>query len=222
MEKNGTTTRYGGAENGKADGMNPYIDKGTDGIIDKAIGELVEWSRLHGYDPKGPEFIGPAAAYVFDSMEKPDDYDFAEVLQKAQDDGVFDGIRIRDFNKECPIDGPKCTIGISDSGKIGIFYEGGHTRIAAKDTEKSAATRYLSTGSRTTPCTEDVTSGTSDTNEIGLSFPRPASLRGRQGGERPAIDRYALFRWKRHISAINQVHIAYHEDIYIKRNLIIR
>lgn len=28
--------------------MNPYIDKGTDDIIDKAIEELVEWSRLHG------------------------------------------------------------------------------------------------------------------------------------------------------------------------------
>lgn len=120
---NGTAARYGGAGNGKADGMNPYIDKGTDDIIDKAIDELVEWSRLHGYDPKGPEFIGPAAAYVFDSMEKPEDYDFAEVLQKAQDDGVFDGIRIRDFNKECPINGPKCIIGISDSGKVGIFYE---------------------------------------------------------------------------------------------------
>lgn len=111
------------AGNGKADGMNPYIDKGTDDIIDKAIEELVEWSQLHGYDPKGPEFIGSAAAYVFDSMEKPEDYDFAEILQKAQDDGVFDDIRTRSFDKECPIDGPKCTIGISDSGKVGIFYD---------------------------------------------------------------------------------------------------
>lgn len=112
------------AGNGKADKMNPYIDKGTDDIIDKAIEELVEWSRLHGYDPKGPEFIGPAAAYVFDSMEKPEDYDFTEVLQEAQDDGVFDTIRFRSFDRECPIDGPKCTIGIFDSGKIGIFYDG--------------------------------------------------------------------------------------------------
>lgn len=47
-----TAARHGGAGNGKADGMNPYIDKGTDDIIDKAIDELVEWSRLHGYDPK--------------------------------------------------------------------------------------------------------------------------------------------------------------------------
>lgn len=75
--RNGTAARYGGAGNGKAGGMNPYIDKGTDDIIDKAIEGLVERSRLHGYDPKGPEFIGPAAAYVFDSMEKPEDYDFA-------------------------------------------------------------------------------------------------------------------------------------------------
>lgn len=59
-------------------------------------------------------------------MEKPEDYDFAEVLQKAQDDGVFDGIRTRSFDKECPIDGPKCTIGISDSGKVGIFYDGSY------------------------------------------------------------------------------------------------
>lgn len=50
--KNGTATRHGGAGNGKVDGMNPYIDKGTDSIIDKAIDELVEWSRLHGYAPK--------------------------------------------------------------------------------------------------------------------------------------------------------------------------
>lgn len=106
--------------------MNPYIDKGTDDIIDKAIDELIKWSHLHGYDPKGSEFIGPAASYVFDSMEKPEDYNFAEVLQKAQDDGVFDGIRTRSFDKECPIDGPKCTIGISDSGKIGIFYDGSY------------------------------------------------------------------------------------------------
>lgn len=130
---NGTAARYGGAGNGKADGMNPYIDKGTDDIIDKAIGELVEWSRLHGYDPKGSgfssEFIGPATAYVFDSMKKPEDYDFAEVLQKAQDDGVFKTIRVRNFDRECPIDGPKCTIGISDSGKIGIFYDGSYAHF---------------------------------------------------------------------------------------------
>lgn len=126
MEKNGTAAQYGGAGNGKADSMNPYIDKGTDDIIDKAIEELVEWSQLHGYDPKGPEFIGPAAAYVFDSMEKPEDYDFAELLQKARDSGVFDGVRTRSFDKECPIDGPKCTIGISDNGKVGIFYEGSY------------------------------------------------------------------------------------------------
>lgn len=118
------------AGNGKADKMNPYIDKGTDDIIDKAIDKLVEWSRLHGYAPKGSgfssEFIGLAAAYVFDSMKKPEDYDFAEVLQKAKDDGVFETIRFRSFDRECPIDGPKCTIGISDSGKIGIFYEGSY------------------------------------------------------------------------------------------------
>lgn len=56
-------------------------------------------------------------------MEKPENYDFTEVLQKAQDDGVFDTIRFRSFDRECPIDGPKCTIGISDSGKVGIFYD---------------------------------------------------------------------------------------------------
>lgn len=124
--RNGAAARYGVAGNGKADSINPYIDKGTDDIIDKAIEELVEWSRLHGYDPKGPEFIGSAASYVFDSMKKPEDYDFVEVLQKAQDDGVFETLRIRDFSRECPIDGPKCTIGISDSGKVGIFYDGSY------------------------------------------------------------------------------------------------
>lgn len=127
--RNGTAARQGVAVNGKADGMNPYIDKETDDIIDKAIDELVEWSRLHGYDPKGSEFIGSAAAYVFDSMKKPEDYDFAEVLQKAQDDGVFKTIRVRNFDRECPIDGPKCTIGISDSGKIGIFYDGSYAHF---------------------------------------------------------------------------------------------
>lgn len=124
--RNGTAARYGGAGNGKADSMNPYIDKGTDDIIDKAIEELVEWSRLHGYDPKGPEFIGSAASYVFDSMEKPEDYDFAEVLQKAQDDGVFETIRTHNFDRECPINGPKCVIGLSDNGKVGIFYDGSY------------------------------------------------------------------------------------------------
>lgn len=126
--RNGTAARYGGAGNGKADKMNPYIDKGTDEIIDKAIDELVEWSQLHGYDPKGSgfssEFLDTAADYVFGSMEKPEDYDFSDVLQKAKDDGVFETLRIRDFNKECLIDGPKCTIGLSDSGKVGIFYDG--------------------------------------------------------------------------------------------------
>lgn len=97
--RNGAAARYGVAGNGKADSINPYIDKGTDDIIDKAIEELVEWSRLHGYDPKGPEFIGSAASYVFDSMKKPEDYDFVEVLQKAQDDGVFETLRIRDFSR---------------------------------------------------------------------------------------------------------------------------
>lgn len=124
--RNGTAARYGGARNGKADSMNPYIDKGTDDIIDKAIEELVEWSRLHGYDPKGPEFIGSAVSYVFDSMEKPEDYDFAEVLQKAQDDGVFETIRTHNFDRECPINGPKCVIGLSDNGKVGIFYDGSY------------------------------------------------------------------------------------------------
>ena len=128
--RNGTAARHGGAGNGKADSMNPYIDKGTDDIIDKAIDELVEWSRLHGYDPKGSgfssEFIGSAAAYVFDSMKKPEDYDFADVLQKAKDDGVFEKIRTRDFDRECPIDGSKCTIGLSDNGKVGIFYDGSY------------------------------------------------------------------------------------------------
>ena len=114
------------AGNGKATDMNPYIDKGTDDIIDKAIEELDDDTRLHGYDPKGPEFIGPASGYVFDSMEKPEDYDFAEVLQKAQDDGVFETIRVRSFGKECPINGPKCVIGLSDSGKVGIFYDGSY------------------------------------------------------------------------------------------------
>ena len=150
---NGTAARYGGAGNGKADGMNPYIDKGTDDIIDKAIGELVEWSRLHGYDPKGSgfssEFIGPATAYVFDSMKKPEDYDFAEVLQKAKDDGVFEMIRVRSFDKECPINGPKCVIGISDSGKVGIFYEGsyahcgeGHREIDRDEVPRNWFTNY--------------------------------------------------------------------------------
>lgn len=47
-------------------------------------------------------------------------------MQKAQDDGVFKTLRVRDFNKECPIDGPKCVIGLSDSGKVGIFYDGSY------------------------------------------------------------------------------------------------
>ena len=31
--------------------MDPYGDT-ADGIIDNAIEELLEWARLHGYDPK--------------------------------------------------------------------------------------------------------------------------------------------------------------------------
>lgn len=38
--RNGTAAQYSGTGNGKADSMNPYIDKGTDDIIDKAIEEI--------------------------------------------------------------------------------------------------------------------------------------------------------------------------------------
>ena len=85
--------------------MTPYGDP-ADGIIDNAIEELLEWARLHGYDPKenGCIFLGPVIEYVTESMEKPEDYDFAELLQKAQDSGVFDKIPTRSFDEKFPPD----------------------------------------------------------------------------------------------------------------------
>ena len=57
--------------------MKPYGNP-ADGIIDNAIEELLEWARLHGYDPKenGCVFLNPVIEYVTESMEKPEDYDF--------------------------------------------------------------------------------------------------------------------------------------------------
>lgn len=110
--------------------MDPYGNQ-AGGIIDNAIEELLEWSWIHGYDPNGNGcvngngyvFLNPVIEYVTESMEKPDDYDFAEVLQKAQDSGVFEKIPARSFNKEFPPDKHDYVIAMSDDGNIGIFYD---------------------------------------------------------------------------------------------------
>lgn len=105
--------------------MNPYGNP-ADGIIDNAIEELLEWARLNGYDPNenGCVFLSPVIEYVTESMEKPEDYDFAELLQKAQDSGVFEKIPTRSFDEKFPPDRQQdYTIAMSDDGDIGIFYD---------------------------------------------------------------------------------------------------
>lgn len=105
--------------------MDPYGNP-ADGIIDNAIEELLEWARLHGYDPKenGCIFLGPVIEYVTESMDKPEDYDFAELLQKTQDSGVFGKIPIRSFDEKFPPDRQQdYVIAMSDNGEIGIFYD---------------------------------------------------------------------------------------------------
>ena len=103
--------------------MKPYGDQ-ADKIIDKAITDLVGWSRRHGYDPHGNgcEFLDTVIEYVTDSMDEPDDYDFTKVLYKAQDDGVFEKLRTRNFDEEFPLDKQDYVIAMSDSGRIGIFF----------------------------------------------------------------------------------------------------
>ena len=103
--------------------MKPYGDK-ADKIIDKALTELVGWARRHGSDPhgNGSEFIDTVIDYMTDSMDEPDDYDFIKVLYKAQDDGVFEKLRTRDFDKEFPPDEQNYVIAMSDYGRIGLFY----------------------------------------------------------------------------------------------------
>lgn len=107
--------------------MRPYGDE-ADTIIDKAIADLVEWSRFHGYDPHydGDVFIDTVIGYVADSMDEPGDYDFAEVLQKAKDDGVFGKLRTRDFDEEFPPEKQNYVIAMSGSGQIGLFYDGSY------------------------------------------------------------------------------------------------
>lgn len=103
---------------GRETDMAPYGNP-ADGIIDNAIEALLEWARLHGYDPNenGCVFLDPVIEYVTESMEKPDDYDFAEVLQKAQDSGVFDKIPIRSFDEKFPPGRQQdYTIAMSDDG----------------------------------------------------------------------------------------------------------
>lgn len=104
--------------------MKPYGDQ-ADKIIDKAITDLVGWSRRHGYDPHGNgcEFLDTVIEYVTDSMDEPDDYDFTKVLYKAQDDGVFEKLRPRNFDEEFPPDKQDYVIAMSDSGRIGIFFD---------------------------------------------------------------------------------------------------
>lgn len=104
--------------------MKPYGDQ-ADKIIDKAITDLVGWSRRHGYDPHGNvcEFLDTVIEYVTDSMDEPDDYDFTKVLYKAQDDGVFEKLRTRNFDEEFPPDKQDYVIAMSDSGRIGIFFD---------------------------------------------------------------------------------------------------
>lgn len=72
-------TRQAGRETGRETDMKPYGDQ-ADKIIDKAITDLVGWSRRHGYDPHGNgcEFLDTVIDYVTDSMDEPDDYDFTE------------------------------------------------------------------------------------------------------------------------------------------------
>lgn len=106
--------------------MDPYGDP-ADGIIDNAIEELLEWARLHGYDPNenGCVFLGSVIEYVSESIDKPEDYDFAELLQKAKDSGVFEKIPIRSFDDKFPPDRQQdYVIAMSDDGDIGIFYDG--------------------------------------------------------------------------------------------------
>lgn len=104
--------------------MKPYGDK-ADLVIDKALTDLVGWARRHGYDPhgNGSEFLDTVIDYVTDSMDEPDDYDFTKVLYKAQDDGVLEKLRTRDFDKEFPPDEQNYVIAMSDSGRIGIFFD---------------------------------------------------------------------------------------------------
>lgn len=57
-------------------------------------------------------------------MDKPEDYDFAELLQKTQDSGVFEKIPIRSFDEKFPPDRKQdYVIAMSDNGEIGIFYD---------------------------------------------------------------------------------------------------
>ena len=113
--------------------MKPYGDK-ADKIIDKAITDLVGWSRRHGYDPHGNglEFLDTVIDYMTDSMDEPDDYDFAEVLQKAKDDGVFEKIHIRNFDEEFPPDEQNYVIAMSSDGRIGIFFDDSYQYYADK------------------------------------------------------------------------------------------
>ena len=119
------TARTTGRETGKETGMDSYGDQ-ADGIIDNAIEELLEWARLHGYDPNenGCVFLDPVIEYVTESMEKPEDYDFAELLRKTQNSGVFEKIPTRSFDDKFPPDRQQdYVIAMSDDGKIGIFYD---------------------------------------------------------------------------------------------------
>lgn len=119
-KQQGTT----GRATGKETGMDPYGDP-ADGIIDDAIEELLEWARLHGYDPNenGCVFLNPVIEYVSDFLDKPEDYDFAELLRKTQDSGVFDKIPIRSFDEKFPPGRHDYIIAMSDDGDIGIFYD---------------------------------------------------------------------------------------------------
>lgn len=126
MERNADAelqVRRGEKREGKTD-MKPYGDK-ADIVIDKALTDLVGWARHHGYDPhsNGCEFLDTVIDYVADSMDEPEDYDFTKVLYKAQDDGVFEKLRTRDFDKEFPPDEQNYIITMSDSGRIGIFFD---------------------------------------------------------------------------------------------------
>lgn len=105
--------------------MKPYGDK-ADTVIDKALTDLVGWSRRHGYDPhsNGLEFLDTVIDYMTDSMDEPEDYDFTKVLYKAQDDGVFEKLHTRNFDEEFPPPDRQqdYVIAMSDSGRIGIFF----------------------------------------------------------------------------------------------------
>lgn len=96
-------------------------------LAEKIADELTEWACLHGYDVNDMPFIGTAFDYAYsDSISSTDDYNFLDALELAQDNGVFDNMRVREFDNEFPNPDEYVLAMNESNGKIGIFYDGSY------------------------------------------------------------------------------------------------